>query len=264
MELRDSFERAAAIYDEARPRYPDALFRTLLRRTGLEAPAEILEVGCGPGVASTPLAERGHRLTCLERGAELAARAGEKLGRFSGVSVVHASFEDWAPPRWGCFDLVFAATAWHWLDPSTRYVRAHRLLRDAGWLAFWSATHVFPDGGDPFFKEIQPVYDAIGESLPSDTVLPRPGERRDARREITESRCFRVVSVDRFDWETTYDATAYLALLDTFSGHIAMEPSKRARLYGEIRRRLAERPDGRLRRHWEAVLHVAQRLPTAS
>jgi SAM-dependent methyltransferase len=196
LELRDSFERAAAIYDEARPRYPDALFRTLLRRTGLEAPAEILEVGCGPGVASTPLAKQGHRLTCLERGAELSARAREKLVRFPGVSVVHASFEDWAPPRWGGFDLVFAATAWHWLDPSTRYVQAHR--------------------------------------------------------------------VDRFDWETTYDATGYLALLDTFSGHIAMEPSKRARLYSEIRRRLAQRPDGRLRRHWEAVLHVAQRLPTAS
>lgn len=33
----------------------------------------------------------------------------------------------------------------------------------------------------------------------------------------------------------------------------------RDRLYGEIRRRLATRPDGRLRRHWGAVLHVARR-----
>jgi hypothetical protein len=28
------------------------------------------------------------------------------------------------------------------------------------------------------------------------------------------------------------------------------------RLYGEIRRRLPERPDGRLRRGWGAVLHT--------
>jgi hypothetical protein len=34
---------------------------------------------------------------------------------------------------------------------------------------------------------------------------------------------------------------------------------QRDRLYGEIRRRLAERPDGRLRRHWGAVLRVARR-----
>ena len=30
-------------------------------------------------------------------------------------------------------------------------------------------------------------------------------------------------------------------------------------LYAEIRRRLAQRPDRRLSRHWGAVLHVAQR-----
>jgi hypothetical protein len=61
-------------------------------------------------------------------------------------------------------------------------------------------------------------------------------------------------------WERRYEADEYIALLDTFSGHIAMGEAKRARLYGEIRRRLAERPDGRLRRHWLAILHVARRL----
>lgn len=35
---------------------------------------------------------------------------------------------------------------------------------------------------------------------------------------------------------------------------------RRDRLYSEIRRRLAVRQDGRLRRHWGAVLHVARRL----
>jgi hypothetical protein len=66
--------------------------------------------------------------------------------------------------------------------------------------------------------------------------------------------------VRHVDWETTYDADGYLALLDTFSGHIAMEEAKRAHLYAEIRRRLALRPDGLVRRHWGAVLHVAARL----
>lgn len=56
-----------------------------------------------------------------------------------------------------------------------------------------------------------------------------------------------------------HDADSYIDLLDTFSGHIAMQPWQRQRLYGEVRRRLAERPDGLLRRHWGAVLHVARR-----
>lgn len=63
----------------------------------------------------------------------------------------------------------------------------------------------------------------------------------------------------QFDWEISYSAEEYIRLLGTFSGHIAMDGGKRDRLCGEIRRRLAEQPDGRLRRHWAAVLQVARR-----
>jgi hypothetical protein len=38
-----------------------------------------------------------------------------------------------------------------------------------------------------------------------------------------------------------------------------MTQRQRDRLYGEIRRRLAARPDGLVRRHWGAVLNVARR-----
>jgi hypothetical protein len=45
-------------------------------------------------------------------------------------------------------------------------------LRSDGHLAFWSATHLIPDDGDPFFDDIQDVYEEIGEGLPPDA--PRP------------------------------------------------------------------------------------------
>lgn len=51
----------------------------------------------------------------------------------------------------------------------------------SGHLAIWNAVHVFPEGGDTFFCEIQDVYDEIGESLPKDAECPRPGELADDR-----------------------------------------------------------------------------------
>lgn len=42
------------------------------------------------------------------------------------------------------FALVFAATAWNWVDPAVRYGLAWRALRPGGHLAFWNAAHVFP------------------------------------------------------------------------------------------------------------------------
>jgi SAM-dependent methyltransferase len=155
--------------------------------------------------------------------------------------------------------MVFAATAWHWIDPAVRYRKAADVLTPGGFLAVWGAGHVIPYDGDPFFEELQEVYDEIGGSLPPDAALPRPQELPDDRGEIEASGLFEVIDVRQYDWETVYDAQGYIDLLDTFSGHIAMQDWQRERLYGEIRRRLATRPDGRLRRHWGGVLHVARR-----
>ncbi|HEU5417463.1 MAG TPA: class I SAM-dependent methyltransferase [Streptosporangiaceae bacterium] len=197
--------------------------------------------------------------TGLELGAELAAAARANLAEFAGVQVINADFETWQPPAGQRYDLVYAATAWHWIDPALGYRRACELLRPGGHLALWGQLHVFPDGGDPIFGELQDTYDEIGEGQDGELYY-RPGETPDASAEIEASGLFGDVAVRRYDWEVRYDADGYLALLDTFSGHIAMAGWQRDRLYGEIRRRLALRPDGMLRRHWESVLHVARRL----
>lgn len=257
-QLRTTFNSAASLYHQARPEYPAELFDELVWLAGLRPGDRLLEVGCATGKATIPLARRGFQITCLEIGADLAAEAVRNLGGFPEVSIVNESFETWDPPQAG-FDLVFAATAWHWIDPAVRYRRAGDLLRDGGHLAFWSATHAFPAGGDRFFHEIQDVYDEINEGLPAGAQFPEAAELYDERAEIEATGLFTDVEIRRFGWEIEYTAEEYIRLLDTFSGHISMAQWQRDRLYGEIRRRLAERPDGRLRRGWGAVLHVARR-----
>jgi SAM-dependent methyltransferase len=257
--LRATFEAAAASYQRARPDYPEALYDALIGAAGLRSGDRLLEVGCATGKATLPLARRGFRITCVELGAALAAGARGNLASFPEVEIVEGAFEDVELSGAAPFDLVFAATAWHWLDPASRYRRAWELLRPGGHVAFWSATHVFPEGGDPFFAELQEVYDGLGEGSAKDEDRPRPGELPDDRTEIEDSGLFAPVLVRHFDWELSYDAETYLDLLDTFSSHIAMESWQRERLHAEIRRRLGERPDGRLRRGWGAVLHVARR-----
>jgi SAM-dependent methyltransferase len=253
------FDVAADRYDRARPEYPRQLFDDLVALTAIEPGDRVLEVGCATGKATRPLAGRGLRVTCVELGTALADRARAALAGCPGVEVVQAAFEEWEPAAGRRFDLVAAATSWHWIDPAVKYRRAFDLLRPGGHLAFWGAQHVVPVGGDPFFEELQPVYDEIGEGMPPGETFPLPGELANETDEVEESGLFAVVGVRHHDWEVVYDADGYIDLLETFSGHIAMEPWQRERLYGEIRRRLAERPDGLLRRHWGAVLHVARR-----
>ena len=255
--LRRTFEKAADIYHAARPDYPEELFDDLVELAKLEPGARLLEIGCATGKATRPLLERGFAVVCVELGDELAERARRNLAGFP-VEIHVAPFETWEGEA-ESFDLVYAATAWHWVDPETRYRTTHRMLRPGGHLAFWSAAHAFPAGFDPFFTEIQEVYDAIGESYPGEWPPPPPDSVPDDAAETAASGLFEDVQVRRYVWETIYTADEYIALLDTFSGHIAMDDVKRERLYREIRTRLARRRDPRVRRHWSAILHVARR-----
>ena len=86
----------------------------------------------------------------------------------------------------------------------------------------------------------------------------------DERSDIEGSGLFEDVQVRRYVWEVLYTAEEYISLLDTFSGHIAMPDAARRRLYAEIRRRLSERPDPRVRRHWYSILHVARAVTAAN
>jgi SAM-dependent methyltransferase len=255
---RETFESAAVAYDAARPEYPSKLFDDLVGLARLEPRAHLLEVGCATGKATRPLLERGFSVVCVELGAQLAERARRNLAGLP-VEVHVAPFEQWNAQA-KTFDLVYAATAWHWTEPRTRYQKAHDLLRPGGHLAFWSAEHAFPVDVDSFFIEIQDVYDAIGEGHPGEWPPPSPEKVADQADEITASGLFGGVCVRRYLWKTHHTADEYIALLNTFSGHIAMEDEKRKQLYHEIHRRIASRKDPRVVRHWHAILHVAQRI----
>ena len=254
-----SFDEIAELYDRARRAYPEQLFDDLFALAGIEPScANVLEIGCGTGQATLPLARRGCNLVCVEMGANLAKVARRKLAEFARVQIVNARFEDWDPGA-AVFDLVFAANAWHWLEPDVRYAKAAALLRLGGVLAFafTFSRHAFPPGFDPFFTEIQACYEAIGEARIS-WPPPPPDEIPDAREEIERSGYFEDVRVVRYLRSDELTADEYIALMSTASDHRLMEPAKRERLFAEMHRLIDERPGGRVRRHLLTILHVAR------
>ena len=151
-----------------------------------------------------PLARRGCRLACAELGKSLADIARHNL-EFSRVDVTTASFETWEPPGVE-FDMVFAASAWHWLAPSTRCGKAASLLKLGSLLALVTGGHAFPKDFDPFFTVIQSCYDAIGEGY-GKWPPPAPEEIPDERQAIEGSGLFEHVLVRRYlgsDWRPPF------------------------------------------------------------
>ena len=123
--LRATFDQAALLYDEARPGYPEALFDDVVTLSGIPPGWRILEIGCGTGQATLPLARRSYRILCIELGANLATVARHKLRAYPQVEVRTGAFED-RPVEEAAFDLALSATAFHWIDPAIAYPKTAR------------------------------------------------------------------------------------------------------------------------------------------
>lgn len=256
--LKRTFDQAAELYDKARPRYPDEIFHDLFTIDRLSSGSDVLEIGCGTGQATRDLARRARRVTCIELGENLATLARRELALFSNVDVITSPFESWES-RHARFDLVFAASSWHWLHPEVRYSKSASVLKPGGILAIVDSGHAFPDGFDPFFSEIQRSYEAIGEPHLEWPPL-RPEQESDRREEIERTGLFEIVSIKRYVWPVDYSADTYIDMLNTYSGHIAWEQWKRDQLYAEIRRFIGQRTDGRIRKHYLSIVQTARRV----
>lgn len=142
MELRETFNSAANIYDLSRPSYPDAVVDWILERTQISKESWLLEIGSGTGQATLKFAERGYKIQCIEMGEHLAEILREK-GSTLDIKVDVSTFEAWESITRFKTPLIFSATAFHWIDSSVKYHKSYDLLEENGYLVLlW---HVVPD-----------------------------------------------------------------------------------------------------------------------
>lgn len=260
--LRAIFDEDAARYDRARPGYPPTLFDGLAALAGLGPGCRVLEIGCGTGQATVPLAERGCEIVAVELGAQLAAVARRNLARFPRVTVATATFEAWPLPA-EPFDVVFAATAFHWVDPAVRVRKAADALRPGGVLATVT-THHAAGGTVDFFADAQRCYEHWDPATPPNLrLLPGDAIPEDGD-EIVRSERFDPPEFRRYGADIAYSRATYLDLLLTYSGHRALPPPAQRGLLGCIGDLIDGRYAGRIVKHYLYELRVARRRPNGA
>jgi SAM-dependent methyltransferase len=260
--LKVTFDEVALLYDRVRPGYPEALFEDVVALSGIRPSGRVLEIGCGTGQATVPLARRGLSILGIELGENLAAVARVNLAGYPGLEVWTGAFEEW-PVEEGAFDLAVAATSFHWIDPGVRYWKTAQALRPRGAMALFWNLHVQGDACGGFFEAVQRVYEReTPELIPKDyRPLDCPDEAPAPVKpeEIEQTGLFGAVTVRRYRWDQEYDTSGYLRVLDTYSGHRALAPETRARLFGGIARLIDEEFGGRVTKSYLTLLYVTQR-----
>ncbi len=255
------YDRAAAQYDAARPGYPAALFDDIEAYAALRPGARLLEVGAGPGQATLPMARRGYAIDAVELGANLARIARDKLTGYPKARVIQADFETVDLPP-ASYDLLFSATAFHWIDPRIRFQCARRLLKPGGSLALFWHRPVQTQASQEAVEALQAVYRRRAPELAAKYAPPsEPADvATEFERLIPQSGCFGGLSIRKHYVATAYDAEGYIRLLDTFSDHRLLEAARRQALFGEIRALIDGELDGGILRETVALLYLARRV----
>jgi SAM-dependent methyltransferase len=216
LDRRRSFNEVAVQYDRARPAYPAAVVDAVVRVGNVQAESNVLEIGCGSGQLTIPLAAHGGSITALELGAHLAALASQRAAQFPRVQVIETDFDRWPIPR-AAFNIVVAATSFHWLDPDTRLSRCLEALRSDGVLLIIETHWGAGSGADPFFAASQDCY-ARWDPDHDPNFVPTAANAMSPRNpELEQCRELRDVRAQDFVHTRNYTAAEYGELLRTFS-----------------------------------------------
>ncbi|MEV8524361.1 class I SAM-dependent methyltransferase [Streptomyces sp. NPDC052000] len=228
--MAESFGVDAPRYDQARPGYPDALVaRIVAGSPGLD----VLDVGCGTGIAARQFQAAG----CTVLGVEPDARMADFAGVL-GLEVEVASFESWQSAG-RTFDAVIAAQSWHWVDPAVGAVKAARVLRPGGRLAIFG--HVY----EPPAEVAEPFAAAYRRAAPDSPLNAQPARRpldlyeaayAKSADKIRETGQFSNPEQWRFDWEQSYTRDQWLDLLPTTGSLTQLRPGQLAEILEAVGR----------------------------
>lgn len=231
MDKRFTFNEDVKNYDKWRPTYCKELFNDIIQYSELNQNKKVIEVGIGTGQATVPFLMTGCDVTAIELGKNLTEYSKEKFKEYKNFSVYNSSFEDFECDD-NSFDILYSATAFHWILEEIGYPKALKLLKNDGTLAlFWNKPSVNRED-DLLHQKIQSIYQKY--ALPNETTgynkIPK----------TIESYGFRDLEVKLYHQIRVFNSSDYISLLNTYSDHRSMGDSTKQLLYNEIENAILE------------------------
>lgn len=234
--LEWTFDTVASIYEKLRPGYVEELYQALFDYIPIDENSNVVEVGSGGGQATAPILKTGCKLTAVEYGEQFSELLKEKFREYQKFSVITGKFEDTAFEE-NTFDLVFSASAFHWVPEKIGYEKVFSMLKNGGVFARF-ANHPYRDKGNPALsEEIDEIYDEYYNKFYNkkrEVLTEYSQAQAKDRAMIANKYGFTDIRYALFHRERVFTAKEYVELLGTYSDHIAIEKKIRIKFFLKI------------------------------
>jgi len=229
-DFEKTFDNAVAEYEKTRPGYLPAIFEDIFRYQPVSADSSVLEIGMGTGMATRPFLETGCRFVGVEPGENLAELAMHKYRGYANFSMQTQSLQDYVCPD-ESFDLIYAATAFHWIPEEYGYRRVYELLKNGGAFARFRYYAGSDKGRPALTDEIQALYRECMQR-----EKPREFGEADAKAVADIAKKYGFIDTRYMLYQKTKDFTAdeYMSLLRTYPDHMKLPESQRSLLFDGI------------------------------
>ncbi len=220
-----TFDTVATRYEKMRPGYVEDLYQKIFDYCPLDEKSELIEVGIGGGQATLPFLSKGCSVTAIEYGKNLADICKEKFKEYDGFHVIVSKFED-VDLEENNYDLIYAASAFHWVPEEIGYTKVYKSLKPGGVFTRF-ANHPFRCKNEP---ELNDAIDACYEKYyfkyykkSAEKIKEYTEENARRRAFIAEKYGFEDIEYRLFYRVREFTAEEYSELLGTYSDHVAME-----------------------------------------
>lgn len=235
MDLRLTFNEVSEEYGRLRPHYPDALSSDLIAYSMLDATKKALEIGIGAGQATLPFLKTGCEITAVEIGDQLARYSREKFASYERFKVLNQDFES-ALLNEDSFDLIYSASAFHWIKPGIGFPKVFHLLKSGGVFA-WFSVQPAP-AHRHIHDELEKVYEKysryFGGDKPEFDRLPEAQRKQSDRVNAFRQYGFADIENKFYHGTRTLNASDYATLCGTYSDHRAIPETDRIHFLSEI------------------------------
>lgn len=251
------YSPAATAYNQVRPRYPASLVNRAIEVAQLSTASTLLEVGCGPGIATSAFAPLIGSILGLEPNPNFCQFAQQNCAAQPNVEIRNTSFEEWTLEA-EQFDAVLAATSFHWIPASIGFPKAAQSLHGDGYLILLWNMQLQPRY--EVYESLSEIYQIYAPALDRhETVAAQTAMLQDLGQTLTNSGHFKPLVAEQVLVETIYTVDDYLLLLNTYSPYLELEPGTRDALFAALKHKIEQDFGGELELSYLSAFHIAQK-----